>query len=87
MEVVVTNEDRELLQDGFVEGGRDGGHVLGAGPRTDEGVLTVALEDGVQAVESGQPQVTMILSKEAGQQGDGLVLHVTNKQTNKQINK
>ena len=74
MEVTVADQDRQLLQDGLVEGCGDSGHALGAGARADEGVLAVALEDGVQAVQSGQAEVAVVLAEEAGKQGDGLVL-------------
>ena len=92
MEVIVTDEDRQLLQNCLVEVGGNGGHALGARARADEGVLAVALEDGIQAVEGGQPQVTMVLPQEAGKQGDCLILTDTqksgsNKHTYNQVNK
>ena len=36
--------------------------------------LTVILEEGVQAVEGGQPQVPVVLPEEAGQEGDAILL-------------
>lgn len=67
VEVVVAYEHGELIQDGFIESSCHSGHALGATAGTDQCVVTVHLEDGIQTVESGQSQIPVVLAEETCQ--------------------
>ncbi len=79
MEIAVVDEHCQLAEDSFVECRCDG--VLGGGTGgascesgAEELMARVALEDGIQAVQSRQTQVSMVFTKKAGQQRYSVIL-------------